>query len=161
MGEMIFGEDVETILSKHHKFMAEAQKEALKSLNHGGIPIGAVLVKNQEIIGRGHNKRVQNNSTILHAEMDCLENAGRRNGSDYKNCTLYTTLSPCIMCSGAIMLYNIPLVVIGENENFKGPENYLMNNGIDIINLDIVSCKNRMGIFIEKYPQLWKEDIGL
>jgi cytosine/creatinine deaminase len=160
-GEGFFMENMGINLTKHHNFMAEAQKEALKSLNNGGIPVGAVLVKNDEIIGRGHNKRVQNDSTILHAEMDCLERAGRMKADDYKNCTIYTTLSPCSMCSGAIMLYNIPLVVIGENENFKGPENYLMDNGITLINLDLVSCKKMLGNFIGKYPQLWNEDVGL
>lgn len=145
----------------HQKFMVEALKEAQKSLNNGGIPVGALLVKNGEIIGRGHNKRIQLNSSILHAEMDCLENAGRMKSDDYKNCTMYTTLSPCAMCSGAMVLYNIPLVVIGENENFKGPEQYLMDNGVKLINLNLDSCKKMLVTFIQNNPELWNEDIGI
>ncbi|BDZ70649.1 tRNA-specific adenosine deaminase [Methanobacterium petrolearium] len=128
-------ENPDTLEDEHHWFMSQAQKEAIKGLNGGGIPVGAVLVKNGEIVGKGHNQRVQMNSTILHAEMACLENAGRMKADDYKNCILYTTLSPCVMCSGAIILYNIPVVVIGENENFKGPEKHLQDNNIQLINL--------------------------
>lgn len=146
---------------KHHKFMVEAQKEAMKSLKNGGIPVGAVLVKNSEIIGRGHNKRIQLDSAILHAEMECLESAGRLKADDYANCTIYTTLSPCAMCSGAILLYNIPTVVIGENENFKGPEKHLMDQGVQLINMDIASSKEMLKNFIEKHPDLWNEDIGV
>jgi len=146
---------------RHQKFMAEALKEAQKSLNNGGIPVGAVLAKNGEIIGRGHNKRIQLNSSILHAEMDCLENAGRMKLDDYKNCTMYTTLSPCAMCSGTMVLYNIPLVVIGENENFKGPEQYLIGKEVKLINLNLDSCKNMLGTFIQNNPKLWDEDIGI
>jgi len=145
----------------HQKFMTEAIKEAEKSLNNGGIPIGAVLVKNGEIIGRGHNKRIQLDSSILHAEMDCLENAGRMKSSDYQNCIMYTTLSPCAMCSGAIVLYNIPTVVMGENENFKGPEQYLKGNGVKLLNLNLDSCKKMLGTFIESNLKLWNEDIGI
>lgn len=146
---------------EHQKFMVEAQKEAQISLNNGGIPIGAILVKNGEIIGRGHNKRIQLDSSILHAEMDCLERAGRMKSADYRNCTMYTTLSPCAMCSGAIILYNIPMVVMGENENFKGPEQYLRDNGVKLVNLNLDSCKKMLGRFIEKNPELWNEDIGI
>lgn len=146
---------------EHQKFMDEAQKEAQISLNNGGIPIGAILVKNGEIIGRGHNKRIQLDSSILHAEMDCLENAGRIKSTDYRNCTMYTTLSPCAMCSGALVLYNIPMVVMGENENFKGPEQYLRDNGVKLFNLNLDSCKKMLGTFIENNPELWNEDIGI
>ncbi|BDZ67844.1 nucleoside deaminase [Methanobacterium ferruginis] len=146
--------------SRHHKFMSEAQREAQESLNNGGIPVGAILVKNGEIIGRGHNKRIQLESVILHAEMECLENAGRMKADDYKNCTLYTTLSPCAMCSGAIVLYKIPLVVMGENENFKGPEKYLMDHDVKLINLNLDSCKKMFENFICNHPELWEEDIG-
>jgi cytosine/creatinine deaminase len=146
---------------EHQKFMNEALEEAHKSLNNGGIPVGAVLVKNGQLIGRGHNKRIQLNSSILHAEMDCLENTGRMKSDDYKNCVMYTTLSPCAMCSGAMVLYNIPLVVIGENENFKGPEQYLMDNGVKLINLNIDSCKKMLGTFIQNNSDLWNEDIGI
>lgn len=148
------------MVNQHIKFMDEAKKEAEKSLSKGGIPIGAVLVKNGEIIGRGHNKRIQMTSSILHAEMDCLENAGRLNSDDYKDCVMYTTLSPCAMCSGAIILYNIPVVVMGENENFKGPEQYLTDSDVELINLNLSSCKDLLGNFIENHQELWKEDIG-
>ncbi|EKF85230.1 nucleoside deaminase [Methanobacterium formicicum] len=146
---------------KHQKFMTEAMKEAEKSLNNGGIPIGAVLVKNGEIIGRGHNKRIQLGSSIFHAEMDCLENAGRMKSLDYQNCIIYTTLSPCAMCSGAIILYKIPMVVMGENENFKGQEQYLKDNGVKLLNLNLDSCKKILGTFIESNLKLWNEDIGI
>jgi cytosine/creatinine deaminase len=146
---------------EHQKYMVEAQKEAQKSLNNGGIPIGAVLVKDGEIIGRGHNKRIQLDSSILHAEMDCLENAGRMKSADYRNCVMYTTLSPCAMCSGAIVLYSISMVVTGENENFKGPEQYMRDNGVKLVNLNLDSCKKMLGTFIEHSPELWDEDIGI
>lgn len=109
-------------MEKDHKFMNEAIIEAKKSLKEGGIPIGAVLVENDEIIGRGHNRLLQKDSSILHGEMDCIENAGKLKGEDYKSCILYTTLSPCEMCSGTILLYKIPKVVMGENKTLKGPE---------------------------------------
>lgn len=141
--------------------MEEAYKEAQISLQQGGIPIGAILVRDDEIIGRGHNKRIQHGSSILHAEMDCLENAGRLRGADYKKCTIYTTLSPCTMCSGAIILYQIPQVVIGENENFKGPEQYIKDNGVELINLNLPTCKEILKNFIENNPELWNEDIGI
>ena len=119
-----------------NEFMNEAILEAKKGLMEGGIPIGAVLVKGNVIIGRGHNKRVQENSAILHAEIDCLENAGRLTANNYKECVLYSTLSPCSMCSGAIVLYKIPKVIIGENETFKGAEDYMKSKGVKITNLD-------------------------
>jgi creatinine deaminase len=147
--------------NKHQKFMEEALKEAQISLQQGGIPIGAILVKDDEIVGRGHNKRIQQDSSILHAEMDCLENAGRLRGADYKECTIYTTLSPCAMCSGAIILYQIPQVVIGENENFKGREQYLKDNGVELINLNLATSKEFLKNFIENNPELWNEDIGI
>ena len=123
------------------------------------FPIGAVLVENGNIIGRGHNKLIQNDSTILHAEMDCIENAGRLKGADYKKCTLYTTLSPCEMCSGTIMLYKIPRVVIGENETLNGPEEYLTSCGVELVNMDLDECKNIIGTFIRKNPDIWEEEI--
>ena len=147
--------------NKHQKFMEEAYEEAQISLQQGGIPIGAILVRDDEIIGRGHNKRIQHGSSILHAEMDCLENAGRLRGADYKKCTIYTTLSPCVMCSGAIILYQIPQIVIGENENFKGPEQYIKDNGVELINLNLPTCKEILKNFIENNPELWNEDIGI
>ncbi len=140
--------------------MKEAVKEALKGHAGGGIPIGSVLVKNGEIIGRGHNRRVQKDSAILHAEMDCLENAGRLQASGYRKCVLYSTLSPCDMCTGAILLYKIPMVVIGENKTFKGPEAYSKKRGVKIINLDLPECKKIMRDFISETPPLWNEDIG-
>lgn len=141
--------------------MEEAYKEAQISLQQGGIPIGAILVRDDEVIGRGHNKRIQHGSSILHAEVDCLENAGRLRGADYKKCTIYTTLSPCVMCSGAIILYQIPQIVIGENENFKGPEQYIKDNGVELINLNLPTCKEILKNFIENNPELWNEDIGI
>ena len=144
---------------KNHLYMKEAIKEAKISLKESGIPIGAVLVENENIIGRGHNKLLQNDSTILHAEMDCIENAGRLKGVDYKKCTLYTTLSPCEMCSGTIILYKIPRVVMGENNTLKGPEEYLIENGVEVINMDLDECKTILENFIQKNPDLWNEEI--
>ncbi len=141
------------------RYMKEAIKEAKISLNQGGIPIGAVLVEKDIIIGRGHNKLLQNGSTILHAEMDCIENAGRLKGVDYKKCTLYTTLSPCEMCSGTILLYKIPCVVMGENITLRGPEEYLTKNGVLLINLDLQECKDLIGNYINKNPELWDQEI--
>jgi len=141
-------------------FIDEALKEAKLGLEEGGIPIGAVLVYKNEIIGRGHNRRVQNNSAILHAEMDALENAGRLTSDVYKNCELYTTLSPCIMCSGAVLLYKIKKVIIGENETFLGAENLLIKNGVDVEVLNDERCVKMMEDFIKNNPKLWNEDIG-
>lgn len=147
--------------SHHIKFMKEAIKEAWKGMREGGIPIGSVLVKEGVIIGRGHNRRVQQGSAILHAEMDCLEDAGRLKAKDYEKCVIYSTLSPCDMCTGAILLYQIPMVVIGENETFKGPEAYSKKRGVQIVNLDLEDCKKMMRDFIKTKPKLWNEDIGV
>lgn len=140
--------------------MDEAIKEANLGLKEGGIPIGAVLVYENKIIGRGHNRRVQNNSSILHAEMDAFENAGRLTSDIYKNCELYTTLSPCVMCSGAVLLYKIKKVVIGENKTFLGAEDLLMKNGVAVEVLNDERCVKMMKEFIENNPKLWNEDIG-
>ncbi|WP_310440498.1 nucleoside deaminase [Sulfuricurvum sp.] len=141
-------------------FMREAILEAEKGLEEGGIPIGSVLVYEGKIIGRGHNRRVQKGSVILHGEMDALENAGRLSASIYKECTLYTTLSPCPMCSGAIALYGIGHIVIGENHNFKGEEEMLVSRGVTLDILNDHHCMDMMGRFIEEHPKLWNEDIG-
>jgi cytosine deaminase len=151
--------DGENMEEKHYKFMKAAIKEAKRSLDEGGIPIGAVLVHNDVIVGRGHNRLLQSDSVILHGEMDCIENAGRLEGKDYINCTLYTTLSPCDMCSGVILLYKIPKVVIGENETLTGPEDYLKENGIKLINLNLNECKVLMKRYINKNPQIWKNEL--
>ena len=140
--------------------MKEALKEARKGLREGGIPIGSVLVRDGKVIGRGHNRRVQNKSAILHAEMDCLENAGRLKASDYAECVIYSTLSPCPMCTGAILLYKIPVVVIGENRTFKGPESY-SKKFVKLIDLDLPDCYGLMVDFIAEKPELWNEDIGV
>ncbi|MFH1726583.1 MAG: nucleoside deaminase [Elusimicrobiota bacterium] len=147
--------------SRHARFMKEAIKEARKGSRQGGVPIGAVLVKGDKIIGRGHNRRVQKKSVILHAEMDCLENAGRLKAKDYRKCVIYSTLSPCDMCTGAILLYKIPEVVMGENETYRGPEAYSRKRGVKLIDLDSKECKDMMREFIEKKPDLWNEDIGV
>lgn len=144
----------------HIPFMMEAVREARIGLDQGGIPIGSVLVKDGRIIGRGHNRRVQQGSAILHAEMDCLENAGRLTARDYGRCVIYSTLSPCAMCTGAILLYKIPVVVIGENSTFRGPEAYSKSQGVKLVNLDLPECKEMMAEFIQANPCLWNEDIG-
>ncbi len=145
--------------TKYHKFIQEAIKEARKSLDEGGIPIGAVLVEDDEIVGMGHNRLIQDGSTILHAEMDCLESAGKLKGTDYKKCTLYTTLVPCEMCAGLILLYNIPKIVFGENETFHGPEDYLAEHDMELINLDLDECKELIDEYIRKNPEVWDEEI--
>ncbi len=137
-----------------------AIQEAEKGLAEGGIPIGSVLVIDGKVVGRGHNRRVQNGSVVLHAEMDCLENAGRLKAKDYRRSVIYSTLSPCDMCSGAILLYGIPNVVIGENRTFKGPEEYVKSRGVDVKVLDSQRCVNLMTSFIKDNPELWNEDIG-
>jgi cytosine deaminase len=142
------------------KFLQAAIDEAKKSLKEGGIPIGAVLVIDGKIVGRGHNKRVQKGSTVLHAEMDCLENAGRMSANEYKKATLYSTLSPCSMCSGAALLYKIPKIVIGENKTFQGPEAYVRSQGVVVEVVDNSECYELMQEFIAKNPKLWNEDIG-
>lgn len=141
-------------------FMLEAIREAEKGREEGGIPIGSVLVHQGKVIGRGHNRRIQKGSAILHGEMDALENAGRLSASVYKECILYTTLSPCPMCSGAIALYGIPHVVIGENRNFKGEEEMLAARGVTLDILDDHTCVDMMERFIRENPKLWDEDIG-
>jgi len=142
------------------KFLVAAINEAKKGLEEGGIPIGSVLVIDEEIVGHGHNRRVQNGSSILHAEMDCIENAGRLKASDYKKATLYSTLSPCDMCSGIALLYKIPKIVIGENKTFLGPEEYLRTRGVELLILNDNDCIKLMGEFIKANPELWNEDIG-
>ena len=142
------------------KFLEAAIEEAKQGLTEGGIPIGSVLVIDDTIVGRGHNRRVQNGSAILHAEMDCMENAGRLKGADYRRATLYSTLSPCDMCSGAVLLYGIGRVIIGENRTFRGPEDYLRDRGVELVIVDDAECRRLMETFIENHPQLWKEDIG-
>jgi len=142
-------------------FLKAAYNEALQGLTEQGIPIGSVLVYQGSIIGRGHNRRVQQGSTILHAEMDALENAGRQVASVYQQSTLYTTLSPCAMCSGAILLYGIPEIVVGENHTFSGEEQLLRERGVDVRVVNDASCIQMMQDFIENYPQLWNEDIGV
>lgn len=142
------------------EFLEAAVEEARQGLSSGGIPIGAVLVLDDEIIGRGHNRRVQRGSAVLHAEMDCLENAGRLTAAEYRRTVLYTTLSPCDMCSGAVLLYGIPRVVIGENSNFRGPEDYLASRGVELEVLDNAECVRLLKDFIRKHPALWHEDIG-
>ena len=143
------------------KFLQAAYDQAVKSYNEGGIPIGSVLVHNGEIIGEGHNQRVQKGSAILHGEMDALENAGRLPAAVYRQCTIYTTLSPCSMCSGTILLYGIPKVVIGENLTFMGEENWLKEKGVEVELADSADCRKLMEKFIREKPELWNEDIGV
>jgi cytosine deaminase len=147
-------------MENHEYFLNEAIEEAKKGLSEGGIPIGSVIVHNGKIIGRGHNRRVQKGSVILHGEMDALENAGRLSASVYRECTIYTTLSPCPMCSGAIRLYGIPKVVIGENKTFLGDEKLLNESGIETILMNNSNCISLMEKFISEKPTLWNEDIG-
>lgn len=142
-------------------FLKAAIEEARQGLAEGGIPIGSVLVIDGRIAGRGHNRRVQQGSAILHAEMDCLENAGRLKASDYRRATLYSTLSPCDMCSGAVLLYGIGRVVIGENRTFRGPEAYLGQRGVELVIVDDAECRQMMESFIANNPELWNEDIGV
>jgi len=142
------------------EFLRAAINEAKKGLQEGGIPIGAVLVIDGRIVGRGHNRRVQNASAVLHAEMDCFENAGRLKTADYKKATLYSTLSPCDMCSGASLLYKIPKIVIGENHTFAGPEDYLRSRGVELEIINDQECISLMTSFILNKPALWNEDIG-
>jgi creatinine deaminase len=143
------------------KFLEAAIEEARNGMDTGGIPIGSVLVIDGKIVGRGHNQRVQKGSAVLHAEMDCLENAERIKASDYRRATLYSTLSPCDMCSGAVLLYGIPKVVIGENRPFRGPENYLRSRGVEVVVVDNQECRQIMETFIDNNPELLNEDIGV
>ena len=142
-------------------FLQAAIEEAKQGLKEGGIPIGSVLVIDGKIVGRGHNRRVQKSSAILHAEMDCLENAGRLKAKDYERAILYSTLSPCDMCSGTALLYKIPRIVIGENKTFQGPETYMRSRGVSLSILQNSECIQLMEEFIQKNPQLWNEDIGV
>jgi cytosine/creatinine deaminase len=142
-------------------FLQAAIEEARLGLAEGGIPIGSVLVIDNQIVGRGHNRRVQRESAILHAEMDCFENAGRLRARDYQRSILYSTLSPCDMCSGTALLYKIPRIVIGENKTFQGPEDYLRSRGIQLEILQDESCIRLMEEFIKVKPELWSEDIGV
>jgi cytosine deaminase len=141
-------------------FLEAAIDEAKSGLAEGGIPIGSVLVYNDEIIGRGHNRRVQRESTILHAEIDAIENSGREYVPVFKESRLYTTLAPCIMCTGAILLYKIPHVIIGENRNFRGEEELLKARGVKVDVINDIACVNLMKDFILNNPELWNEDIG-
>lgn len=143
------------------KFLDEAIAEAKKGLSEMGIPIGSVLVIDGKIVGRGHNRRVQKGSAILHAEMDCIENAGRLTAKEYQRAVLYSTLSPCDMCSGTALLYKIPKIVIGENKTFKGPEDYVRSCGVELEIINDTECIQLMEDFIKHNPQLWNEDIGV
>lgn len=143
------------------EFLLAALEEAKQGLAEGGIPIGSVLVIDGKIVGRGHNRRVQRGSAILHAEMDCLENSGRLKARDYQRATLYSTLSPCDMCSGASLLYKIPRIVIGEHETFRGPEEYLRSRGVELAVVNDAECIRLMREFIAARPELWNEDIGV
>src|SRR5262245_60041609 len=142
-------------------FLKAAIEEAELGLAEGGIPIGSVLAIDGRIVGRGHNRRVQRGSAILHAEMDCLENAGRLKARDYQRAVLYSTLSPCDMCSGTALLYKIPRIVIGENRTFQGPEDYVRSRGVQLEILDDARCIQLMEDFIRARPDLWNEDIGV
>ncbi len=141
--------------------MRAAIEEAKLGLAEGGIPIGSVLVIDNEIVGRGHNRRIQRGSAILHAEMDCLENAGRLTATDYRRAILYSTLSPCDMCSGTVLLYKIPSIVIGENQTFRGPEDYVRARGVQLKIIQDKECIRLMEEFIRTKPDLWNEDIGI
>jgi creatinine deaminase len=143
------------------QFLQAAIEEAQQGLKEGGIPIGSVLVIDNKIVGRGHNRRVQKGSAILHAEMDCFEQAGRLKARDYERATLYSTLSPCDMCSGTSLLYKIPRIVIGENLTFKGPEDYVRSRGVKLEIVQDTTCITMMKEFIRARPELWNEDIGV
>ena len=147
------------ISPEDQQFMQEAIKEAQKSLEEGGVPIGAILVKNGHILGRGHNQLLQKGSVILHGEMNCLESAGRLKGSDYRNCTLYTTLSPCPMCSGMLILYKIPRVVVGESSTLQGPERLLEENGVEIVDLAMPECLEILEDYIAENPEIWDSEL--
>jgi cytosine/creatinine deaminase len=143
------------------EFMAAAVREAEAGLREGGIPIGSVLVYRSTVLGRGHNRRVQEGSVVLHGEMDALENAGRQTAAVYRECVIYTTLSPCSMCSGAILLYGIPKVIIGENQTFHGEEDLLLSRGVEVTVLQDETCSAMMERFVRENPGLWNEDIGV
>ena len=143
------------------KYLEAAIEQARIGLAEGGIPIGSVLVIDNEIVGRGHNRRVQRSSAILHAEMDAIENAGRLSIAEYQRSTLYSTLSPCDMCSGTALLYMIPRLVVGENQTFQGPESYIRSRGVELSVMDNAECIELMRAFIAEKPELWHEDIGV
>ena len=145
----------------HQDFMRAAYDQAMLGLSAGGLPIGSIMAIDGQIVARGHNQRMQRGSSILHAEMDCLEKAGRLTSRDYQRAILYSTLSPCDMCSGAILLYKIPMVIVGENRNFQGPESYVRSRGVDVQILDDADCIAMMEDFIRRHPTLWNEDIGV
>jgi cytosine deaminase len=148
-------------MSMADRFMQAAIEEAERGLREGGVPIGSVLVHRGQIIGRGHNRRVQAGSAIRHGEMDALENAGRQPAAVYRESVIYTTLSPCSMCSGAILLYRIPRVVVGENQTFVGEEELLRSRGVLVEVLQDPTCTRLMSSFIQAHPELWNEDIGV
>jgi cytosine/creatinine deaminase len=148
-------------MNSNHPFLQAAIDEARQGLAEGGIPIGCVILHGDKIIGRGHNRRVQKGSSILHGEMDALENAGRHSAAVYRECVLYTTLSPCSMCSGAILLYGIPRVIIGENKTFMGEEDLLSSRGVAVEVVQSDECIRMMEDFIRKNSKLWNEDIGV
>ncbi len=148
-------------MDSQDSFLRAAIEEARLGLAEGGIPIGSIIVHKDKIIGRGHNRRVQRGSSILHGEMDALENAGRQSAAIYRECVLYTTLSPCTMCSGAILLYGIPRVIIGENKTFRGEEDLLSSRGVALEVVQSDECIRMMEEFIQKNPRLWNEDIGV
>lgn len=150
---------VVNFMDKDSRFMFEAIKEAEKSLDEGGIPIGAVLVSNDKIISKGHNRMVQEDSPILHAEMDAINNAGRLSSKEYESLTLYTTLSPCPMCSGAVVLYNIPRVVIGDNITLMGAESFLLDNNVDVKVLNLKEASDVFNKLLDKDPNLWKREL--
>lgn len=143
------------------RFLQAAVDEARAGLAEGGVPVGAALVVDSQLVATGRNRRVQQGSAIRHGETDCLENAGRLPASSYARATMYTTLSPCAMCTGAIMLYGIPRVVIGENVTFLGGEDLLRSRGVELLVVDSAECKQLMAEFIAAYPQIWNEDIGV
>src|SRR3954470_1459972 len=147
-------------MTARDQFLDAALAEAREGLREGGIPIGSVLVIDRKIVGRGHNRRVQQGSAILHAEMDCLERAGRLKAQEYARATLYSTLSPCDMCSGTSLLYKIPRIVVGENRTFRGPEDYVRSRGVTVEVIDDKECYELMQEFIALHPELWNEDIG-
>jgi creatinine deaminase len=142
------------------RFLKMAIEEARQGVSEGGIPIGSVLVIDDKVVGRGHNRRVQKGSAILHAEMDCLENAGRLSPAEYRRSVLYSTLSPCDMCSGTALLYRIPRIIVGENRTFQGPESYVRSRGVQLEIVDDAECVKLMEDFIAARPELWNEDIG-
>jgi cytosine deaminase len=156
----IVGDGVSCGVIRRDAFLDAAIAEARLGLGEGGIPIGSVLVIDGRIVGRGRNRRIQRGSPVLHAEMDALENAGRLTAADYRRSTLYSTLSPCDMCSGAALLYGIPRIVIGENRTFRGPEEYVRSRGVSLEIVDDEECIRLMSEFIAANPRLWNEDIG-